>query len=54
VAELVNGKAEAFPDAQINDWPRRNLANPNAYKDESAAQTHFVDVQSVVVDPMTG
>ena len=34
VAELVNGKAVAFPDAGINDWPGRNLANPNAYKDE--------------------
>ena len=51
VAELINGKAVAFPDAQINDWPGRNLPNPNAYKDEGSNQTHFVNVQSVVVDP---
>ena len=51
VAELVNGKAVAFPDAQINDWPGRTMANPNAFTDEAVDQTHFVSVQSVVVDP---
>src|ERR1700712_1215839 len=51
VAELVNGKAVAYPNAQINDWPGRNLPNPNAFKDEAANQAHFVNVQSVVVDP---
>ncbi len=51
VAEIVHGKAVAFPNAQINDWPGRNLPNPNAFKDEAADQTHFVNVQSVVVDP---
>ena len=51
VAELVNGKAVAFPNAQINDWPGRNLPNPNAFADEAANQSHLVNVQSVVVDP---
>ena len=51
VAEMVNGKAVAYPDAQINDWPGRSMPNPNAFKDEAADQAHFVSVQSVVVDP---
>lgn len=51
VAEIVNGKAVAYPDAAINDWPGRTLPNPNAFSDEQADQTHFVSVQSVVVDP---
>jgi sugar lactone lactonase YvrE len=51
VAELVNGKAVAYPNAQINDWPGRSKPNPNAFMDEAANQTHFVSVQSVVVDP---
>ena len=51
VAELVNGKAVAFPNAEINNWPGRLLPNPNAFADEQANQTHFVSVQSVVVDP---
>ncbi len=51
VAELVNGKAVAYPDPQINDWPGRTLPNPNAFTDESSNQTHLVSVQSVVVDP---
>lgn len=50
VAELVHGKAVAYPDVEINDWPGRNLPNPNAFMDEQADQTHFVSVQSVVVD----
>jgi sugar lactone lactonase YvrE len=52
VAEIVNGKAVAYPSAAINDWPGRNLPNPNAFMDEEANQTHFVNVQSVVVDPL--
>ena len=51
VAEIVKGKAVAFPNVEINDWPGRSLPNPNAFKDEAADQTHFVNVQSVVVDP---
>ncbi len=51
VAELIDGKAVAYPALPINDWPGRNLPNPNAFKDEAADQTHFVSVQSVVVDP---
>lgn len=50
VAELVDGKAVAYPNAEINDWPGRKMANPNAFMDERANQTHFVNVQSVVVD----
>ena len=52
VAEVVNGKAVAYPDPQINDWPGRTLPNPNAFMDEAANQSHFVNVQSVVVDPL--
>ncbi len=51
VAEMVKGKAVAYPNAQINDWPGRKLPNPNAFLDASANQNHFVSVQSVVVDP---
>ncbi len=51
VAELVHGKAVAYPNEQINNWPGRSLPNPNAFTDEAANQTHFVSVQSVVVDP---
>ncbi len=51
VAELVKGKAVAYPNPAVNDWPGRKLPNPNAFKDEQANQTHFVNVQSVVVDP---
>ncbi len=51
VAEIVNGKAMAFPSQAVNDWPGRSLPNPNAFTDEAANQTHFVSVQSVVVDP---
>ncbi len=51
VAEMVNGKAVAYPNAEINAWPGRSLPNPNAFMDQAANQTHFVSVQSVVVDP---
>ena len=51
VAEVVHGKAVAYPNEGINDWPGRKLPNPNAFMDEAANQTHFVSVQSVVVDP---
>ncbi len=51
VAELINGKAVAYPNEAINDWPGRKLPNPNAFTDASVDQTHFVSVQSVVVDP---
>ena len=50
VAELVNGQAVAYPNAEVNNWPGRTLPNPNAFTDEAANQTHFVSVQSVVVD----
>ena len=51
VAEVVHGKAVAYPNEGINNWPGRTLPNPNAFTDESANQTHFVSVQAVVVDP---
>ncbi len=55
VAEIVNGKAVAYPNAEINNWPGRTLPNPSAFghttDQETADQTHFVSVQSVVVDP---
>lgn len=51
VAELVHGKAVAYPDATINDWPGRKSADPTHYSNQSDNETHFVSVQSVVVDP---
>ncbi len=55
VAEVVRGKAVAYPNAAVNDWPGRTLPNPNAFghtpEQEAADQQHFVSVQSVVVDP---
>jgi hypothetical protein len=51
VAEIVNGKAVAYPNPEVNNWPGRKLPNPNAFTDEATNQTHFVSVQSVVVDP---
>ncbi len=51
VAELIHGKAVAYPDASLNDWPGRKSADPTQYKDQQANSTHFVSVQSVVVDP---
>ncbi len=52
VAEIVKGKAVAYPNEQVNDWAGRSKPNPNAFLDEHENQTHFVNVQSVVVDPM--
>ena len=58
VAEIVHGKAVAYPNVEINNWPGRNLPNPNAFvrtaQEEQANQTHLVNVQSVVVDPSGG
>jgi len=58
VAEIVHGKAVAYPNVEINNWPGRNLPNPNAFgrnsQEEQANQTHFVNVQSVVVDASGG
>ncbi len=51
VAEVVNGKAVPFPDSMINDWPGRNTSDPTQYKDQQQNESHFVSVQSVVVDP---
>jgi sugar lactone lactonase YvrE len=51
VAEVVNGKAVAYPDAKINDWPGAKAADQTQYKDQSQNESHFVSVQSVVVDP---
>ncbi len=51
VAEIVNGKAVAYPNEAINNWPGRSLPNPNAFTDRTADQMHFVSAQSVVVDP---
>lgn len=51
VAEVVHGKAVAFPDAQVNDWPGRSSSDPTQYNDKQQNETHFVSVQSVVVDP---
>jgi sugar lactone lactonase YvrE len=51
VAEVVNGKEVPFPDAAVNDWPGRKTVDPTQYKDRGQNETHFVSVQSVVVDP---
>lgn len=51
VAEIVKGKAVPYPDASVNDWPGRKEADPTQYKDQQQNETHFVSVQSVVVDP---
>lgn len=51
VAEVVHGKAVAFPDTAINDWLGRHSPDPAHYSDQGANETHFVSVQSVVVDP---
>ncbi len=51
VAELVKGKAVAYPNAEINDWAGRTKPNPNAFANEAVNQSHFVSVQSVVIDP---
>jgi sugar lactone lactonase YvrE len=51
VAEVVKGKAVAFPDASVNDWPGRTSSDSSQYADTTQNETHFVSVQSVVVDP---
>jgi sugar lactone lactonase YvrE len=51
VAEVIHGKAVAYPDESVNDWPGRKASDPTQFKDRSANETHFVSVQSVVVDP---
>ncbi len=51
VAEVVNGKAVAYPNAEVNDWPGRNAPDPTHYNDQKQNETHFVSVQSVVVAP---
>ena len=51
VAEIVGGRAVAYPDAGINDWPGRTAADPTQYGDQAGNENHFVSVQSVVVDP---
>lgn len=51
VAEIVNGKAVAFPNAAINGWPGMQSPDPNHFADTRANAAHFVSVQSVVVDP---
>jgi sugar lactone lactonase YvrE len=43
VAELVDGKPRAYPDAEWNAWR-------NAKKDEISSADHFVCVQSIVAD----
>ena len=47
MAEVVEGKAVAYPNAQINDWQN----TPEQRADTLRNATHFVSVQSVVVDP---
>lgn len=51
VAEMVHGKAVAYPNAAINDWPGRNSPDPAHFSDQTQNETHFVSVQSVVVAP---
>ncbi len=51
VAEVVHGKAIPYPDAAVNDWPGRTAPDPTHYTDQAQNETHFVSVQSVVVDP---
>lgn len=54
VAELVHGKAVAYPEAGINNWPGRKSPDPAHYNDQAQNETHFVSVQSVVMDPSGG
>ena len=51
VAEIVKGRAVAFPDEAVNSWPGMTAADPNHFEDKAANATHFVSVQSVAVDP---
>lgn len=54
VAEIVNGKAVAFPSAEINDFGTNGTRVALSMEDTSGAQKqraqHLVGVQSVVVD----
>ncbi len=54
VAEIVNGKAVAFPSAKINDFGTNGTRAALSMKDTPSAQKqraqHLVGVQSVVVD----
>ena len=54
VAEIKDGKAVAFPSAQINAFgtngTRKILAQENSPRAQRERETHFVGVQSVVVD----
>ena len=54
VAEIVDGKAVAFPSALVNDFgnngTRAALSMENSERAQKARAAHFVGVQSVVVD----
>ncbi len=54
VAEIVNGKAVAFPSREINAFgsngTRKVLAQEKSARAQKERATHFVGVQSVVVD----
>ena len=41
VAEVVNGKTVAYPDASVNDWPGRKTSDPTQYKDQSQNENAF-------------
>jgi sugar lactone lactonase YvrE len=55
VAEIKNGRAVAYPDLSINDFggngTRASLAMEKSARAREERETHFVGVQSVVVDP---
>ncbi|HEX8465391.1 MAG TPA: L-dopachrome tautomerase-related protein [Abditibacterium sp.] len=54
VAEIVNGRAVAFPDLEINDFgkngDRATLSQEKSARARNLRETSFVGVQSVVVD----
>ena len=54
VAEIVDGKAVAFPSAKVNSFgtngTRAALSMEKSERAEKERETHFVGVQSVVVD----
>ena len=56
VAEIVNGRAVAFPNRQINNFgdsgTRKLLAQEQSSRAAALRRNHFVSVQSVVVDPL--
>jgi sugar lactone lactonase YvrE len=55
VAEIKNGRAVAYPDLEINDFAsngtRGSLSMEMSARAREERETHFVGVQSVVVDP---